>query len=107
MSFIEIEKLPAKEIFPGFTGRGIHTGTMSFMYWTVEAGATVPEHSHLHEQVAQVLRGSFELTVGGETRILQPGMVAVVPPHVIHSGKAITQCELVDVFYPQREDYKF
>ena len=107
MPFIELEKLPTKEIFPGFTGRSIHTGTMSFMYWNVEAGATVPAHSHLHEQVAQVLKGSFELTVDGETRILEPGIIAVIPPHAVHSGKAITECELVDVFYPEREDYKF
>ena len=107
MPFIEIAKLPTKEIFQGFTGRCVHTGTMSFMYWTVQAGATVPAHSHLHEQVAQVLKGSFELTVNGETEILQPGIIAVIPPYAVHSGKAITECELVDVFYPEREDYKF
>ncbi len=107
MPFIEIEKLPTKEIFPGFKGRCIHTGTMSFMYWTVQAGAPVPAHSHLHQQVAQVLKGSFELTVDGQTTILQPGIIAVIPPHAVHSGKAITECELVDVFYPEREDYKF
>ena len=107
MPFIELEKLPTKEIVPGCTGRCIHTGTMSFMYWTVAAGATVPAHSHLHEQVAQVLKGSFELTVNGETKILQPGIIAVIPPHALHNGKAITECELVDVFYPEREDYKF
>jgi quercetin dioxygenase-like cupin family protein len=107
MSFIEIEKLTTKEIFPGFTGRTIHTGTMSFVYWDVEAGAKVPEHAHLHEQVANVLKGRFELTVGGETRLMQPGSVAVIPPYVLHSGRAITACELLDVFTPEREEYKF
>lgn len=107
MSFIEIETLATKEIFPGFSGRAIHTGTMSFIYWDVEAAAKVPEHAHLHEQVANVLKGSFELTVGGETKLMQPGSVAVIPPHVLHSGRAITACELLDVFTPEREDYKF
>ena len=107
MPFIEIKNLSTKEVFPGFIARAVHTGTMSFIYWDVKAGAEVPEHHHLHEQVANVLKGTFELTVARETKILQPGSVAVIPPHVVHSGRAITACELLDVFTPEREDYKF
>ncbi len=105
--FIDLGALPSKEVISGYTGRSIHTGTMTFMYWTVEAGAAIPEHSHKNEQVAHVLKGIFELTIDGETQLLKPGMVAVIPPHIKHGGKAITTCELLDVFNPEREDYKF
>lgn len=107
MPFVPVASLPAKEIIQGYTARTIHTGTITLVYWTVEKGATMPEHSHLHEQIAHVLKGRFQLTVDGETRILEPGMVAVIPPHVKHGGTAITECELLDVFHPEREDYKF
>lgn len=107
MPFIEVQNLPTKEIFPGFTARGLHTGTMSFMNLTVEAGASVPEHAHPHQQVSQVLKGSFELTVDGETILLHPGMIALIPSNIKHSGRAITACEILDVFNPEREDYKF
>ncbi len=107
MAFIAIEILPGREVIPGYTGRSVHTGTTTLMYWTVAAGAVMPMHSHLHQQVAHVLQGRFELTVDGVTKTLEPGMIAVIPPHVPHGGKAITACELPDVFNPEREDYKF
>src|SRR5438309_3644758 len=105
--FIDASLLPSKEVIKGYKGQTIHTGTMTFMYWTVEEGAEMPMHSHVHEQVAHVLKGRFELTVDGETRTLEPGTIAVIPPHVPHGGKALTRCELLDVFHPEREDYKF
>lgn len=107
MAFVALEWLREKEQIRGFHGRAIHTGTMSFLYWNVEAGASIPVHSHHHEQVAHVLEGQFELTVAGETRILEPGLVAVIPPHVPHGGRAVTACRLLDVFTPERDDYKW
>lgn len=107
MPFIDTEALKQTEVIEGYTARTIHTGTMTFVYWTVKGGAAMPMHSHLHEQVAHVLSGQFELTVDGETRLLEPGKVAVIPPHVPHGGRAITDCQLLDVFLPERDDYKF
>lgn len=107
MSFISINNLTAKEIVKGYHGRVIHTGKISLMYWTVEEGAVMPLHSHVHEQIAHVIKGAFELTVDGETKLMEPGMAAVIPSHAPHGGRAITSCELLDVFYPERDDYKF
>jgi len=50
--------------------------------------------------------GEFELTVDGETKRLGPGSVVVLPPHIVHSGEAITASSILDVFCPVREDYK-
>lgn len=107
MPFFNISNLNEKEVVTGYKGRAIHTGTLTFMYWIVEEGAVLPEHSHMHEQVAHVLKGKFELTVDGQVKILEPGSVAVIPPNIIHRGRAVTTCELLDVFSPEREDYKF
>ena len=107
MPFIELDSLNEKEVFPGYKGRAVHTGTNTYTYWRIAEGASVPEHAHLHQQVVNVLQGTFELTVDGKAELMQPGKIAVILPHVKHSGRAVTYCELLDVFYPEREDYKF
>ena len=106
MGFINIENIVAREIVPGFTARFVHSENMTFSYWQVKEGAVLPEHSHPHEQVANLIAGKFEMTVAGETRIIETGMVAVIPPETKHSGRALMDCYILDVFYPIREDYR-
>ncbi len=102
----EIQHIAQKEIIKGFKARFVHSEHMTFAYWEIEKGAELPLHSHLHEQIAMVTQGEFEMTIGGETQVYKPGKIAVIPPHVEHSGKALTYCEITDVFSPVREDYK-
>ena len=106
MPFLKLEELQIKQPFSGFKVRFVHSTTMTFAHWAIEAGATLPEHSHPHEQVANVITGEFELTINGETRRLGPGSVGIIPSNALHSGKAVTNCHIIDAFYPIREDYR-
>lgn len=106
MTFLRLEEIKERELVPGFWARFIHSENMTFAYWTVAAGAALPEHSHPHEQVFNLLEGEFELTVDGEARVTRPGAVATIPPNVPHAGRAITDCRIIDVFYPTRDDYR-
>ncbi|MEY8021583.1 cupin domain-containing protein [Muriicola sp. SD30] len=103
---IHLEKMTPEEIIPGFLGKMIHGEKMTLVYWEVKKDAEVPEHSHENEQIMQVLKGEFEFTVDGSTAIYKSGELIVIPPHVPHSGKALTPCLLMDIFSPVREAYR-
>ncbi|QXP54089.1 cupin domain-containing protein [Cellulophaga sp. HaHa_2_1] len=103
---IKLAEIPAKEIIPGYHGKLVHTKNMSLAFWEVEKGAVVPEHSHVNEQVMQVLEGEFEFTLNGKTKVYTPGELVVIGAYIPHSGKALTACKLMDVFSPTREEYK-
>ncbi|NER13663.1 cupin domain-containing protein [Leptobacterium flavescens] len=101
-----IEDIEAKELLPGFSGRFVHGENSTLAFWDIKEGAALPAHSHHHEQTSQVLEGRFELTVNGESRIYEPGTVVVIPSHAEHSGRALTDCKILDTFCPAREEYK-
>ncbi|MDX1759899.1 MAG: cupin domain-containing protein [Arenibacter algicola] len=103
---IKLAEIVPKEIMPGYHGKLIHTQNMSLAFWEVEAGAKVPEHAHMNEQAMQVLEGKFEFTLDGITKTYEPGDLVIIPPHVPHSGLALTPCKLMDVFSPTREEYR-
>jgi quercetin dioxygenase-like cupin family protein len=79
---------------------------MTVAYWDIKAGATIPPHQHVHEMIVKVIEGKLQLTIGEETKILEPGSAAIIPSNVLHTAKGITACKVIDVFYPVRSDYK-
>ena len=89
---------------PGVEMRVIHAERMTMVFFRVEAGTRVPEHSHPHEQVGTVIRGEIELVVGGESFTVRAGEAYHVPGNVTHTGFCPSNTELVEVFCPPRED---
>jgi quercetin dioxygenase-like cupin family protein len=106
MPFIKLEQLEQKEIVPGYKARFIHSENMTIAHWNIKRDAALPEHSHIHEQLSCVTQGEFELSIEGEKKILNSSQIAVIPANAKHSGRAITDCVIIDIFYPIREDYK-
>ena len=72
-----------------------------------EPGATVPLHSHEHEQLGIVLRGMQALVVDDVAHELGPMEGYVLPGNVPHSAYCGPEGALVlDIFRPVREDYR-
>ena len=106
MEIFHNETLEMTEFLKGADARFVHSESMTLAEWRFQANVDLPEHSHSNEQITKLISGQFELTINGEKVLLTAGSSVIIPPNAVHSGKAITDCHIIDVFTPVREDYK-
>lgn len=62
-------------------------------------------HSHPHVQASFVAEGRFEVTIEGETQVIDQGGSFIVPPGALHGVRALERGLLVDAFTPRRDDF--
>jgi quercetin dioxygenase-like cupin family protein len=73
----------------------------------LEPHAVVPLHSHPHEQLGVILRGSMKLVVACTDHVLEEMDAYTLPGDIEHGAIAGPDGALVlDVFQPVREDYR-
>lgn len=104
-NFIHFENLDWFAPFDGLKAKLVHSENQTCAFWVIDKDAVLPEHQHPHEQVSIVTKGKLQLTVGGQSQVVEPGMVVVIPSNTDHSAVALTDVEVTDVFYPVREDF--
>ena len=104
--FVDFEDLRSFELTAGVNGRPLFGEGAMLNLIEFEPGSTVPLHSHEHEQLGLVLRGTQALVVDGVPHELGPMEGYVLPGGVEHSAYCGPDGALVlDVFAPVREDY--
>jgi quercetin dioxygenase-like cupin family protein len=105
--FVRLDAVRAFELARGVSGRPLFGDGAMLNLIRFEPGATVPLHSHPHEQLGIVLEGMQGLVVEGEAHELGPLEAYVIPGSVEHSAYCGPEGSLVlDVFTPVREDYR-
>jgi quercetin dioxygenase-like cupin family protein len=101
-----IKDITPKELVEGITGYYAHGSSMTLGLVEIKAGSNLPLHQHVHEQITYILEGQLDMLIGGEAYSLTAGMYHVIPSNVPHGAIAVTDCKVIDVFNPVREDYK-
>ena len=105
MTFYDIQSMNPKSPTEGVEMRIIPGKNMTVVFFSLAPGALVPEHSHPHEQIGTVLKGSIELNIAGEKKIVSAGGAYHIPGDVAHSGQNLDYAsEVIEIFSPARED---
>jgi len=108
--FIDVKEAPIIVQMPGLETTiltGLQGDQMMMALNATLPGHTVLLHSHPHEQIGMVYRGTANLTIGGEERIAEKGDFYRIPANVPHSDTCIGDEPFVmlDIFYPVRHDF--
>jgi quercetin dioxygenase-like cupin family protein len=105
--FIRFGDVRSFEVTAGVIARPLFGEGAMLNLIEFEPGATVPLHSHEHEQLGLVIKGMQALVVDGVPHEMGPMDGYVLPGGVEHSAYCGPDGALVlDVFRPVREDYR-
>lgn len=105
MSYFVVKGIEAKKPAEGVEVRVIPGERMTMAFFHLAPGAKIPEHAHPHEQFGTVLKGSIELNIGKEKKVVREGVAYRVPPNVVHGGRCLdSTAHVLEVFSPPRED---
>ena len=102
------DDMPKETVTPLLDRRLIVGNRMMLAHIYLKKGCIVPLHSHDNEQLTYVLSGALRFSIGsetGETIVIGPGEVLVIPSNIPHKAEALEDTLDVDVFCPPRQDW--
>lgn len=101
------QNVASTPMFPGVTRKVLSDGErMMLVEVLLEAGSTVPEHTHPHEQTGYLSSGRLRFRIGGETKELRQGDSWMIPGGVPHEVHALETSVAIDIFSPPREEFR-
>ncbi|WP_129112976.1 cupin domain-containing protein [Halegenticoccus tardaugens] len=107
-----MERVPTDAVDSTEAVSGVHLSQlaagerMSVQHFVIEPGATVPEHSHHHEQTGYIVEGTLTFLVDGDEVRVEAGDSYVIPGEEPHAAenRGETPVKGVDIFGPPRTD---
>jgi quercetin dioxygenase-like cupin family protein len=104
--FIKQEDFPVEQVEAGITRQILgHDPQLMLVRVCFNKGAIGYVHTHPHRQVSFIEKGSFEVEIGGEKKVLKAGDGYFIPPNIPHGAICLEDGVLIDVFTPCREDF--
>lgn len=107
VKFFKKDELKVKKVLKSSQLRAVaHNHVMMTLFDFGPEDPVMPKHNHPHEQISYILKGSVKMVVGDKSQTLVAGEGAVIPSNVEHEVYALEKdTQVLDIFYPLREDY--
>lgn len=102
---LSLQDVPAEVLAPGISRQVVHGTQSTFSRWQLQAGALVPLHHHVNEQMTWIISGRAEVVSGGKKYELLAGEIMVFAPNVEHAFTILEDTVAIDIFAPARQDW--
>ena len=102
---IDWSQVPAEQLSPLITRRCVHKAGMTIARFELKKGAVVSLHHHVNAQLSNILSGSLTFNMEGKSVIIRAGESLAIEPHVPHEATAEEDCDVLDIFIPERADW--
>lgn len=97
-------EVPEVNVVPKLFRRMVNGQNAMVANIRLEKGCHVPVHDHSNEQIAVLLSGKVEWTIGpeGDERkvVMSGGEFLVIPPHARHGLTALEDTNIIDILSP-------
>jgi quercetin dioxygenase-like cupin family protein len=104
--FVKYSNNGYKQTLHGIEQKTLVHGDKTLMVeFRLQKGATLPLHSHPHEQTGYLVKGQLRMTIGADVHEVLSGDSWCIPGGTQHSAESIEESVAVEVFSPVREDY--
>jgi len=104
---LDWSSIPVETIAAGVTRQMISGDRLMVCRLTLAARTVTAIHSHIHEQMTIVERGSADFFVEGRKQTATAGDVLLFPSGIQHGATMLDEeVVLIDIFSPPREDFR-
>ena len=98
--------IPVETIAEGVTRQMVSGDRLMVCRLTLAPKTVTAIHSHVHEQMTLVERGSADFFVEGKKHTAKAGDVLLFPSGIVHGATMLDdEVVLIDIFSPPREDF--
>ena len=100
------DTIPVERVAEGIERQMVVGEKLMICRLTIQPRVVTAVHSHEHEQVTMVERGTVLYLIDGKELLCSTGDVLHFPPNLPHGATMMDEeVVLVDIFTPRREDF--
>lgn len=103
----EIENIILEQIAPGIRRFIFSLNQVMSIYFEIDPGVVVGQHSHPHEQMGMLIKGMMKWRIQGKETILKAPALYRIPSQEPHEAEILGDepAFVLDIFSPIREDF--